>query len=62
MAIRIPTQPETELQQPAEGPFLIEFFMVEGDDFRCMAYCDQAGKWRNAFNHVELPGVVHILE
>jgi len=56
------TEPATEDQKTAEWPFLIEFFMVEGADFRCMAYCDQAGCWRNAFNHVELPGEIRILE
>ena len=50
------------VQKPAEWPFIIEFFMVECADFRCMAYCDEAGVWRNAFNHAELPGDVHILE
>jgi len=58
----MPMEPETEVQKPAERPFLIEFFMVEGADFRCMAYRDQAGCWRNAFNHVELPGKIHIWE
>jgi hypothetical protein len=45
----------------AESPFLVEFFMVEGRGFKCMAYRNQDGKWRAAFSNEELPAV-HILE
>jgi len=36
--------------------------MVQGVGFQCMAYCDQDGKWRNAFNNEELFGEIYILE
>jgi len=36
--------------------------MVEGVGFRCMAYCDKVGKWRNAFTNEELFGDIYILE
>ena len=45
----------------ADSPFTCEFFLVQGDDYRCMAYRDNSGKWRAAFNHLELPGAVQIL-
>ena len=48
------------LEKPS--PFILEFFMVQGMGFRCMAYRDQNGKWRSAFAHRELPGNVYILE
>lgn len=45
----------------ADSPFVCEFFLVQGDYYRCMAYRDNNGKWRAAFNHFELPGLVQIL-
>jgi hypothetical protein len=45
-----------------ETPFMIEFFMVQGIGFRCMAYCDEDGKWRHAFDNAELFGDIRILE
>jgi hypothetical protein len=48
---------------PTEAsPFIVEFFMVQGPDFRCMAYRDQNGKWRKTLNDEELTGDVYILE
>jgi hypothetical protein len=55
-------EPASAVQPPAEGPFLVEFFMVEGVGFRCMAYCDPDGKWRNAINDGELPGDIRLVE
>jgi hypothetical protein len=46
----------------AESPFLVEFFMVQGMGFKCMAYRNQDGKWRGAFDNEELPGKIQILE
>ncbi len=46
----------------SRSPFVLEFFMVEGVGFRCMAYCDKDGKWRNAFTNEELFGDIYILE
>ena len=51
---------------PGEGdwasPFVHEFFLVQGSGFRCMAYRNEDGKWRGAFDHVELPGAIRVLE
>jgi len=44
------------------SPFILEFFMVQGAGFRCMAYRDPNGVWRNAFNNEELMGEIYILE
>ena len=44
------------------SPFTVEFYWVQGIGFRCMAYPDLDGKWREAFCNVELPGPIHILE
>jgi hypothetical protein len=44
------------------SPFVLEFFMVQGMGFRCMAYRNGDGKWHQAFNDRELPGAVRILE
>jgi hypothetical protein len=53
-------EPATE--QSRVSPFLLEFFLVQGAGFRCMAYRDQDGKWHSAFDHQELPGVICVLE
>ena len=42
-------------------PFVLEFFMVQGNGFRCMAYRNGEGKWRGAFDGEELPGAVRVL-
>jgi hypothetical protein len=44
------------------SPFVLEFFMVQGAGFQCMAYCNGDGKWHEAFNDRELPGAVRLLE
>lgn len=46
----------------AASPFLVEFFMVQGVGFQCMAYRNSDGKWRGAFDNRELPGAIHVLE
>lgn len=43
------------------SPFVLEFFMVQGSGFRCMAYRNQDGKWRGAFDDEELPGAIRVL-
>jgi hypothetical protein len=53
------------LGSPDEGvgsPFVLEFFMVQGIGFQCMAYRNGDGKWHEAFNDRELPGVLRVLE
>ena len=44
------------------SPFTIEFFWVQGLGFKCMAYRDLAGRWREAFCNWELPGPIEVLE
>lgn len=44
------------------SPFIIEFFMVQGTGFRCMAYRNDDGTWRGAFDNEELPGAIRVLE
>lgn len=46
----------------AASPFLIEFFMVQGVGFQCMAYRNSDGKWRGAFDNRELPGAIRVLD
>jgi hypothetical protein len=67
--IQMPTQVLIPLSEPvhiarqsAPSFLLIEFFLVQGVGFRCTAYCDPVGKWRDAFTNAELPGEVQILE
>jgi hypothetical protein len=47
--------------QDAASPFLVEFFMVQGIGFQCMAYRNSDGKWRGAFDNRELPGAIRVL-
>lgn len=44
------------------SPFLVEFFTVQALGSQCMAYRSQDGKWRRAFDHLELPGYIRVLE
>jgi len=56
-------EPPTSAGESADGsPFLVEFYLVQGTGFRCMAYRDQQGTWRNAFSNDELFGDIQILE
>jgi hypothetical protein len=43
-------------------PALVDFVVVQGIGFRCVAYRDAEGCWHNAFNNEELFGEIHILE
>jgi hypothetical protein len=43
------------------SPFIVEFFMVRGPGYLCMAYCGPDAKWREAFNNEELYGDIRIL-
>jgi len=45
----------------ASSPFLVEFFLVQGINFCCMAYLDADGKWRGAFDKQELFGVLRVV-
>jgi len=56
-------QPGFGTEDSAEAsPFVVEFFMVQGLGFRGMAYCDERGNWRNAFNNDQLMGHIYLLE
>jgi hypothetical protein len=44
------------------SPFLVEFFTVQALGVRCMAYRNPDGKWHRAFDHLELPGSIRLLE
>lgn len=47
---------------PESCPFDHEFFMVQVQGFRGMAYCDDDGKWRTAYKDEELSGEIFIFE
>ena len=49
-------------EEERASPFELEFFMVQGSGFICMAYCNHDGKWRGAFDNIELPGAIRVLE
>jgi hypothetical protein len=56
-------EPKPVGKESAEpSPFLVEFFMVQGIGFICMAYRNTDGKWRTAFDDIELPGNIRVLE
>ena len=56
-------EPKPVIREPGEpSPFLVEFFMVQGVGFKCMAYRNGDGKWRTAFDDIELPGTIRVLE
>jgi len=42
------------------APILLEFFLVQGVGFRCLAYLDPAGCWRDALSNEELVGDIQI--
>jgi hypothetical protein len=50
------------VKETAASPFVREFFLVQGAGYRCMAYRNDKGQWRGAFNNEELPGDVRVLE
>jgi hypothetical protein len=57
-----PNQLKSEAaQEDSMSPFVLEFFMVQGTGFRCMAYRNGEGRWRGAFDNEELPGEVRVL-
>jgi len=57
-----PMNNETSLIADAvTSPFNTEFIMVQCCGLRFMAYQDEAGKWRTAYEHRVLPGQVQVL-
>lgn len=53
---------DDKTEEEDQSPFVLEFHMVQGTGFRCMAYCNGEGKWQRAFDNVVLPGEVRVLE
>jgi hypothetical protein len=56
------SQPARAAIEQDMSPFLVEFFMVQGMGFRCMAYRDDEGRWRRAFDNAELTGRIWLSE
>jgi len=57
------SRPKLGVKRPTPAaPFVIQFFLVQGLGFRCAAYCDLQGIWRDASNHQELFGDIRILD
>jgi hypothetical protein len=52
----------TSHELDSTSPFLVEFFTVQALGVRCMAYRNPDGKWHRAFDHLELPGSIRLLE
>lgn len=44
------------------SPFTVEFFLVQGVGFKCMAYPDAEGRWHEAFCNAELSEPIQVLE
>ena len=64
----MPTQATLPCAEPAftAGPSepsstLLEFFLVQGMGFRCVAYRDRHGQWRDALNNQELLGEISVV-
>ena len=49
------------LASPSSSPFNIEYIMVLCADLLHMAYVDKTGKWRDAYDNIELRGPVRVL-
>ena len=49
-------------QKENDLPPVGEEVLVQCSSFKCMAYRDGEGKWRDAFDGRELPNVVQIIE
>jgi hypothetical protein len=44
-----------------ESPFIIEFTMVHCAGYNWMAYRDESGRWRDAYDNFVLPEPVKVL-
>jgi len=47
-------------QQDSELPPIGQRVLVECDDYRCLAYRGETGRWYNAFNNQELPKIIRV--
>jgi hypothetical protein len=43
-------------------PLVGELVLIQADGFRCLAFRDKDGKWRNAFSRDELPGTIRAIK
>ena len=46
--------------QRARHPRRVKEAIVRCQGFRCLAYLDSEGKWRNAYDDKELPEVIEV--
>jgi hypothetical protein len=54
---------ETEHARDAKAQIRTnEHVVVRCEGFRCLAYRDAEGKWRNAVQHQELPPVLEVIQ
>jgi hypothetical protein len=60
MIANMNTETATQMES-SHSPFNLEFIMVQCCGLRFMAYLDEYGKWRTAYEHRELPGQVQVL-
>lgn len=56
-----PTRPLGGKEQPTHRPAVGERVIVRCPGFRCLAYLDAKGKWRDANKGTELPEVLEVL-
>jgi hypothetical protein len=55
------TANSTILKDAGNSPFIIEYLMVLCSGLRHMAFRDNAGTWRDAYDRSELRGPVKVL-
>jgi hypothetical protein len=56
-------EPAPAVENPVNfSPFIHEFFMVQVNGSLDMAYRDEAGKWRAAYQDDELSGDISVFE
>jgi hypothetical protein len=58
---KLMTANSINLMDTGSSPFLIEYLMVLCSGLRHMAFRDDAGKWRDAYDRSELRGPVKVL-
>jgi hypothetical protein len=54
------SKPNDPLDDPL--PAIGEQVLVQAEGFRCLAFRDKDGKWRNAFSRDELPGTIRVIK
>jgi hypothetical protein len=58
------TGPALNPNDPREDPLppIGTNVLVQAEGFRCLAYRDRQGRWRDAFHQNELPGTIRVIE